>query len=491
MSSTGEKRAKHYPLLRYCSIGSAIAFAIATTVLAVLWHQASVDRAVHVTQRQNVHLAELMVNAVGAANPEPGNADIVDISRNEPERVHDLLRPLISGTPVLKVKIFDPEGHLVWSPAPAERTDPEANFGIIQKIMETAQPTSRYVRGDLKYGFTGDVSDREIVETYIPLFADAGETKIGVFEIYTDVTSEMGLVRDSTTSVVVVTIIVFGILYVFLLIFVQRASRDVVSHYEEITERDAQISRQSEQIEAEMAGRVLAESEIGEYTVLLQRTLETIEHGICVYDKDLKLIAWNQKYIEDTGHDPSRVRRGHSAYDLIHDLAVKNQFGDDDPAKYALEREKHYFRSNLHTVEERRRADGKFFLMERTPMDGGGYVSCFTDITERRTIEAELLLAKENAEMANRAKSEFLANISHELRTPLNSIIGFSQILQGDVSEEKRKEYAGDIMWSGTHLLEVIKDILDVSKIEAGEMDLHIESVDLPLLLEECRRMFA
>ena len=93
--------------------------------------------------------------------------------------------------------------------------------------------------------------------------------------------------------------------------------------------------------------------------------------------------------------------------------------------------------------------------------------------------------------MANRAKSEFLANISHELRTPLNSIIGLSQILQGDVSEEKRKEYAGDIMWSGTHLLEVIKDILDVSKIEAGEMDLHIESVDLPLLLEECRRMFA
>ena len=88
-------------------------------------------------------------------------------------------------------------------------------------------------------------------------------------------------------------------------------------------------------------------------------------------------------------------------------------------------------------------------------------------------------------------KSQFLAHMSHELRTPLNSIIGFSQILQGDVSEEKRKEYAGDIMWSGTHLLEVIKDILDVSKIEAGEMDLHIESVDLPLLLEECRRMFA
>ena len=164
MSSTGEKRAKHYPLLRYFSIGRAIAFAIATTVLAVPWHQASVDRAVHVTQRQNVHLAELMVNAVGAANPEPGNADIVDISRNEPERVHDLLRPLISGTLVLKIKIFfDPEGHLVWSPAPAERTYSEANVGIIQKIMETAQPTSRYVRGDLKYGFTGDVSDREIV----------------------------------------------------------------------------------------------------------------------------------------------------------------------------------------------------------------------------------------------------------------------------------------------------------------------------------------
>jgi len=491
LKATGEKSSKHFPLLKYFSIDSAVAIALATTILAVLWHQTSVERAVHVTQRQNLHFAELIINAVDSANPAKDKTNILDIARDEPARLLGILKPLITDTPVLKVKVFDAEGMPVWSPSRADIADHEANIDAIRAILQNGQPESRYTRGDLKDGFTGAASDRDIVETYVPLFADAGKTKIGVFEIYTDVSAEMTFVRDSTISVIVVTFIVFGILYAFLFILVERANRLIISHYNEISERDEQISRQNRQIEIEMADRVRAESEIGEYTVLLQRTLETIEHGICVYDKDLKLIAWNQKYIEVTGHEPDRVQRGRSAYDLIHDLAVKNQFGAGDPAKYAAEREEYYFRRNLPTVEERRRADGRFLLIERTPMDGGGYVSCFTDITEQRTIETELLHAKETAEMANRAKSEFLANVSHELRTPLNSIIGFSQILQGDVADDKRKEYAGDIMWSGTHLLEVIKDILDVSKIEAGEMDLHFEQVDLAQLLEECRRMFA
>ncbi|HML10083.1 MAG TPA: ATP-binding protein [Stellaceae bacterium] len=116
------------------------------------------------------------------------------------------------------------------------------------------------------------------------------------------------------------------------------------------------------------------------------------------------------------------------------------------------------------------------------------------DASVRRHIESELRAARDLAESANQAKSQFLANMSHELRTPLNAIIGFSEVISSALFgplDARYRDYAQDIHGSGHHLLRIINDLLDLSKVEAGRLELHDTPVAVASIFETCRRMVA
>ena len=171
-----------------------------------------------------------------------------------------------------------------------------------------------------------------------------------------------------------------------------------------------------------------------------------------------------------------------------------------DPAERARLLEIFRATGELRDAEvQHRRADGHPFwgLMtwQRLEYEGQPALAGWMyDITARKEAEAAMQEARAAAEQANQTKSEFLANMSHELRTPLNAIIGYAQILQEDAEDVGQDEMLPDlkkIESAGKHLLGLINDILDLSKIEAGRMEIYLEPVSVPALVDEVRTLTA
>jgi signal transduction histidine kinase len=224
---------------------------------------------------------------------------------------------------------------------------------------------------------------------------------------------------------------------------------------------------------------------------LLQSTLEHIGEGLSVFDSQGRLVAWNFRFCELL-ELPADLAVGATLHDILTHQAVRGDFGEDDPETEVARRLDLFYR-DVPTTKERVMPPGRTLQIRRRAMPNGAVISIYSDVTEIKASERRLIEARSQAEAANRAKGDFLANMSHELRTPLNAIIGFSEVISnelfGPIANEKYLEYIKDIHTSSLHLLSIINDVLDMSKIEAGKVELAKEVVQIENVMKEVMRM--
>jgi signal transduction histidine kinase len=232
-----------------------------------------------------------------------------------------------------------------------------------------------------------------------------------------------------------------------------------------------------------------AQSALAGQSALLETTLHHMSHGVAVFNANQELVISNDVHRQLLELPPGLAVPGRKFEDILRFNALRGEYGPGDPEEEVRKRIASVARQEHHR-REYTRANGVSMLVRRAPMPNGGFVITFVDISEQKRAEAALIAAKEQAEVANRSKSEFLANVSHELRTPLNAVIGFSEMMRdrmfGALGHHKYEEYARDINLSGRHLLSIIEDILDLSKIEAGRIDLHEEAIDVARAVANC-----
>ncbi len=460
--------ARLFRLSRYFSTVCVIGIGIVVAIMFTLSNQSINHTLVKQESGQNVALARTMLNslwpsyaplALRAHKLRP--AELVDQIENIQLR-QDIYR-LTKQLNIVKVRIFTPNRQIVFSNWDSEiGTFRAGDFAIDRALAGT--PQSELSFKPRFEAIDGTVRDRHIVETYMAIdHPDTGERQ-GVIELYTDISADYLGVRDEQIRIAVILAICMLALYVFLLLAVKRAERIM-------TEQRKALS------DSEHRARMLA------------RVVEQSRDSIVTRDLNGNITTWNRGAETVFGYTAEEtVGRSMRATIL----------------KEATEEEWQNWLTRLRTGNtfmirgwRPTKSGGRVHIVGSSgPLtdDAGnliGDIAVTHDTTWLERAQDELRRAKEAAEAAARSKSEFLANMSHEIRTPMNGIIGMTNLALDTHLNAEQRDYLTTVKSSADALLQIINDILDLSKIEAGKLNIETIPFSLRDSLQQTVRVLA
>lgn len=249
---------------------------------------------------------------------------------------------------------------------------------------------------------------------------------------------------------------------------------------------------------------------------LLAATMENVTQGISVVDAEMRIVAWNRRYLEMFDYPNGLVFVGRPVTDLIRWNAQRGECGEGDPEQHVAKRLAHLRAGTAYTYQ-RKRKNGQVFSISGQPMAGGGFVTTYTDITEFKRTEQALLEAKQElearveqrtrelrealeaqrgaklqAEAANLSKTRFVAAASHDLLQPLNAARLFASALQARAAAHPQiLELASRIDGSMRAAEELLKDLLDVARLDIGGMRPDVTTFPIAELLHDLQHQYA
>lgn len=218
--------------------------------------------------------------------------------------------------------------------------------------------------------------------------------------------------------------------------------------------------------------------------------VEAMSDGLAVFDADDRLLMCNRRFLETFPRIDGYLKPGVVYQELMVRLWQCGQFADrrDSLPDWISQALRWHAAPSGEILQQL--ADGRWLKLVERRTPGGGTVLVATDVTEIKAREVAFARAKSEAEQASELKTSFLANMSHELRTPLNAIIGFSEIMEsemlGPLGSARYRGYVGNILESGRHLVDLINDLLDISKLGAGRREIDESVVEISALMHQC-----